>query len=227
MYSLHPAHHKNITKIQWLFQTTMWAILSVVFMFMSACGGSGSSGFDARAKAEQNAIAKVTKEGGCVDVESTVICAPGISSLDVSGINSDFPLLGDAGSLSIEPVSGASVSCLQNSGLQTCEMTVSVEPSNFAEETQFFVSTHFKDAASWSNPIAFFPVFSLVTRLSAALTLKTESIMDKSNFQIAVLVYGKNDGLPENQGEVPLLADFFPELVYVVTTIKVEIVQNP
>lgn len=227
MYSLHPAHRKHVTKMQSVFQTAISGILYLVCILISACAGSGSSGFDARAKAEQNAIAKVTKEGGCVDVENTVICAPGVNLANVSGINSDFLVSENAARLSIEPVSGARVSCLKNSDLQVCQIMVSVAPSDFAEGTQFFVSAHFKDTISWSNPIVLRPISSPGSSLSAVLTLETGSIMESSGFQIAVLVYGENALLPENQGEVPLLADFFPELVYAVAAIEVEIVPNP
>ncbi|MBN4050025.1 hypothetical protein JYT17_00225 [Nitrospira defluvii] len=210
--------------MKWDSSFAMIVLLGFICVSMSACAGSGSSGFDARADAEQRAISKVGAEGGCEDVEGTIICAPEsdlTTALDL--INPNVSIFENTASVSIDPISGATVSCLQSLDLQTCQLEVRVQTSAFKTGTQFFVTTHFKNESFWSNPLILTQASLLDSELSAFVTLKSRSILEASSLQIAILLYGENTPSLENQGQVPLLSDFFPSIVYVVSKLKPEI----
>jgi len=121
------------------------------------------------------------------------------------------------------PASDMIVSCTPNFSLNECEVTVRVTPSNFPNGTQFFVTSHFEDTTFWSNPKALTPLASPDFALNAVITLDTKSITPGSKLQVAVLVYSEDAFVPQTEGNLPLLSDFLPDLVYVVGKLSLSI----
>ncbi len=195
---------------------------------LNACGGSGSSGFESRTAAEQNAIAKATEDGGCAMLENSLICAPGaeaIATEDVAGQSANPPLLSNPMSLSIEPVSGALVSCEQDTGNKTCRVKVEMTPFNFLPETRLFVASKREDHVFWTAPLEAV-ASSEPFKLEAFIHFDLFNIQAQKTFQIAVLIYPPHSNLPI-EIEQPLLSHFRAQVIYVVTRLNLEIVAIP
>lgn len=163
---------------------------------LSACGGSGSSGFDASSATsisfdtEQSVILQVSGEGGCLETEGATICA----SLDALEAGADTPATttpptNRSAVLSITPSSGSSAACAQVLGQPRCHLKTLVQVSGFPVETQFVVATRLAPSASWVIGPELSQIASTSpSSLDATVQFEVSEIEASPNLQIAVLV---------------------------------------
>ena len=112
-----------------------WGLL--ILLGLTACGGSGSSGFDgphtdtlsASRLAENALIAEVIDNGVCMQVDTLNVC-PTNTRITSTGAEVDTPL---------SPMP-PSISCSQRPSNPACTVAVTFTPQGFARTQRFFVA---------------------------------------------------------------------------------------
>ncbi len=203
-------------------------LLLTIICFISACGGSGSSGFDSRAAAEQDAIFMATENKECVSFENTLLCAAEVDTIttDIVGPSSAPPLSGVPISLRIEPASGKTVPCERTPGSTRCQMTVNVIANQLPDQSQLFITSKRKDSVLWDAPAPMPQISSSLPISESTLEVDLLRFMAQDQLQIAVLLYLPASN-PPSIIERPFLSDFSPDVVYVSTDLTLHIIASP
>ncbi len=197
--------------------------LVLICLSLTACGGSGSSGFDASTFAvEQETIQAVTQDGGCAEAKGTTICAPADS--DLPGITGPEGFDGPV-ALAIDLEAGSIISCVQETEGENCEFKVSTIPLGFQNGTTFLAAVRLQDSTSpWkTGPSSFVPSMSDPAVLEVMIGVSELQEEEPRPLQLAVLVYLPSSKPAQPGSEDQLLRNFQTDVVYVVNEITVEV----
>ncbi len=192
-------------------------LLASGHLLLGGCG-SGSSGFDPVA-AEQDAIEQVRREGGCAQADDTIICASGARLPRTAAPESS----GDEATLTIDPASGASSSCLREEPDGNCAIGVTIVPRGFASGSVFFAAARSQEPPSaWRLAASPFAPSPQDPELYEALVPVTSGPSgDTGKLQVAVLFYPPGAALPAAGTTESLLGSFRTSAVFVVTDVTV------
>jgi hypothetical protein len=115
------------------------AILAAAALTLAACGGSGSSGFDAAPASETEAIARARDAGVCLDFEGTTFCGPGAEAALGGGAAARLVIEADTGDLV----------CAARPGDGGCEVSLAFVPEGFPPETVFLAALAADESGPW------------------------------------------------------------------------------
>ncbi len=195
--------------------------ISRFFIFISGllalvgCGGSGSSGFDARFDQEQQLITRVNAESVCEESNGTLFCS-GNKTGDSIGKNNEFSMI-------ITAQSEPSVSCVLETNLGPCGLKVGIQDiKGFQSDTQYFMAVRYQAPFSthWEivpSPFVAVPSSDL-PKAEIVVPIRGVSSVTSSRVDLAVLAYPSGTNPATSDG---LLSSFKARVAFVVTDVTV------
>jgi hypothetical protein len=205
-----------------------WAILAALILgAVYGCSGWGSSGpksdngFNQAFAVEQEAIDQVTQEGGCVDVDGTIVCAPDARLPGDPGPHLPGPEPEEA--LDIEPDSGTEIACQSLPDEDACVFTLAIRQYGFPDGTQYYAAVRFQaDDSYWESGLSSFtPSPENPERLELQIRVSGLAANEAAQMQLAVLVFLPESDLPPLGAGDLLLRDFGADRVYVSEDVSV------
>jgi hypothetical protein len=185
-------------------------LAALVALALTACGGSGSSGFDGELNSEADAIERATSEGTCVEFEGTTYCGSG----------APWTLGDDTVAVDFDEASGP-VPCTRLPDDSGCTTAVGFQPSGFPETTVLLGAWAESASGPWTlSVIDQTPAGESGEDGDVVVVLPGAGGDNAPAIVIAVLVYF--DGMPEDVADVaPTLAEFGPDVVYLSPQVEV------
>jgi hypothetical protein len=199
---------------------------ALILWTVSGCSGWGSSGpkasgFDQAFSVEQQSIDQVTQDGGCLDVDGSVVCAPDAELPSPGPHLPGSPEPEEA--LVIEPGSGSEIACEPLPDEDACAFTMSIGRTGFPDGSAYYAAVRLEEKKSyWVSGLSpFVQSTEDPSRLELQIRVTGLAADETKLMQLAVLVYLPGSELPPIETGDLLLRDFGADRSYVVDDVSV------